>query len=113
MEIVSAKNDYLTHILVPYKYCKKFADQGSKLLDYLKKEWLRTELYSSWSQYSQKLASSALSIPVDGVLTTTNHLESFNSLLKKTHLKDWRKSRQRLCIDTFIKFLIPAIVYTL
>ena len=109
MDIVNAENNYLTCILASYKNCKKFAEQGSKHLDYLKKEWLRIELYNSWSQYGPKIASSAFGIPVDGVLTMTNHLESFNGLLKKTHLEDWRKSGWQLHIDTFVNFLIMSI----
>ena len=55
-------------------------------------------------------ASTLLKIPVEGVIPTTNHLESFNRLLKWKHLATWLCSGHRLCFDFLINILIIRIL---
>ena len=59
---------------------------GIKHLDYLNEHWMTISLWQSWSEFGQIRASSVLKIPVEGVIPTTNHLESFNAILKRKHL---------------------------
>ncbi|THU96489.1 hypothetical protein K435DRAFT_664429, partial [Dendrothele bispora CBS 962.96] len=55
---------------------------GIKHIDYFISNWMPTALWKSWSLYNRTAAANILKIPVEGVLTTTNHLESFNCVLK-------------------------------
>ncbi|KAF7361089.1 hypothetical protein MSAN_01140100 [Mycena sanguinolenta] len=54
-----------------------------------------------------------LGIPVEGVIPTTNHLESFNGVLKGTHLRRWRKGGRRIRVDVLIHaltiYILPSI----
>jgi hypothetical protein len=47
---------------------------------------------------------------VEGVLPTTNHLESFNGLLKNKHLRRWQRGGRRLRFDVLIHTLITRIL---
>lgn len=67
-------------------------------------------LWQSWSQKGRSVASVLLKIPVEGVLPTTNHLESFNSLLKRKYIPHWQHSNSRLCFDFLIRILITQIL---
>jgi hypothetical protein len=49
-------------------------------------------------------------MPIEGVLPTTNHLESFNAVLKTQHLPQWQRSGTRLRIDFLILILITKIL---
>ncbi|TFK47677.1 hypothetical protein OE88DRAFT_1596329, partial [Heliocybe sulcata] len=62
------------------------AEKGLEHLRYLEDYWLREELWQSWSDFGRQHASELLGIPVEGVLTTTNHLESFNGVFKNKYL---------------------------
>ncbi|TFK18133.1 hypothetical protein FA15DRAFT_731220 [Coprinopsis marcescibilis] len=81
-----------------------------KHLDYLLTNWMPLALWQSWLQYGRLSASLRLKIPVDGVLPTTNHLESFNALLKRKLLTWWLHSGYRLRFDTLISLLIWKIL---
>ena len=48
--------------------------------------------------------------PLDGVLPTTNHLESFNGVLKQKNLHHWQRGGQHLHIDVLVKLLITKIL---
>lgn len=67
-------------------------------------------LWSSWSEYGRLMAASMMKIPIDGVVPTTNHLESFNGLLKRKHLARWLHSGHRLRFDTLIYLLTTRIL---
>jgi hypothetical protein len=67
-------------------------------------------LWQSWSEFGRVSASTLLKIPVDGVIPTTNHLESFNGLLKRKHLATWLRSGHRLRFDFLINILITRIL---
>ncbi|EIW51328.1 uncharacterized protein TRAVEDRAFT_89895, partial [Trametes versicolor FP-101664 SS1] len=66
--------------------CKAAASGGVAHLEYLSGYWLSHALWSSWSDYGRQTAARLLGCPVDGVLPTTNHLESFNGVLKRKHI---------------------------
>lgn len=55
-------------------------------------------------------ASNILNIPVEGVIPTTNHLESSNSILKMKHIHRWQRSGRRLRLDLFVYLLAAQIV---
>ncbi|KAJ6448730.1 hypothetical protein C8R47DRAFT_1181520 [Mycena vitilis] len=58
-----------------------------KHVDYLSTYWTTEALWKSWSDYGRKVAAALLGCAMDGVIPTTNHLESFNGVLKRKHLR--------------------------
>ncbi|THV03260.1 hypothetical protein K435DRAFT_791966 [Dendrothele bispora CBS 962.96] len=62
------------------------------------------------SSFVRKPAANILKIPVEGVLTTTNHLESFNCVLKRKEITAWLHSGHCLRFDTLIFVLITEII---
>ncbi|KAI0046733.1 hypothetical protein FA95DRAFT_1667971 [Auriscalpium vulgare] len=90
------------------------ADQGLQHLKYLHNYWTSNEaLWKSWSDHGRHAAADLLRCPFEGVLPTTNHLESFNGLLKRKHLRRWQRAGRRLRLDILIQLLVfkvlPAI----
>jgi hypothetical protein len=83
---------------------------GIKQLDYLNEHWMTVPLWQSWSEFGRIRASTVLKIPVDGVIPTTNHLESFNAILKKKHLAALLHSGHRLRFDSLIHLLITRVL---
>lgn len=86
------------------------AKGGIKHLDYLVKEWMPLPLWKSWSEWGRLEASTILKIPIEGVIPTTNHLESFNAILKRKHLSAHLHSGYRLRFDLLIHLLITRIL---
>jgi len=86
------------------------AQGGRKHLNYLTENWMPLTLWQSWSEFGRVSASALLKIPVEGVIPTTNHLESFNGLLKQKHLATWLRSGHRLRFDFLINILITRIL---
>ncbi|KAK7018770.1 hypothetical protein VNI00_018232 [Paramarasmius palmivorus] len=78
--------------------------------DYLLGYWTTNALWSSWSDFGRNVAASKLNCPFDGVLPTTNHLESFNGVLKRKHLRRWQKGGRRLRLDVLLMLLITKIL---
>lgn len=70
-------------------------------------------LWQSWAKAGQIVAAILLKRDINKVALTTNHLESFNRVLKKTHLENVQKGGQQLCLDVLIRTLVfrvlPAI----
>ena len=83
---------------------------GLTYLKYLSETWMPAPLWHSWSKKGRMEASSILNIPVEGIIPTTNHLESFNSILKTKHIHRWQRSGRRLHLDLFIYLLVAQIV---
>ncbi len=83
---------------------KKAAAGGEKHLSYLLQHWMPIPIWSGWSQYGRSHASQLLGVDLEGILPTTNHLESFNAILKRVHLPRWLHSGHRLRFDSFIHF---------
>lgn len=67
-------------------------------------------LWKSWSDHGRHIAAQILKCPFEGVLPTTNHLESFNGLLKNKHLHRWQRSGRRLHVDVLIKVMVTQIL---
>lgn len=86
------------------------AEKGLKHLnDYLLRYWCTENLWASWSDYGRRMAAGILNCPMEGVLPTTNHLESFNGVLKRKHLRRWQRGGRRLRVDVLINLLITKI----
>lgn len=87
------------------------AGQGRlKHLEYLTTVWMPLELWQSWSEFGRLAASALLKIPAEGVIPTTNHLESFNVVLKRKHLASALHSGHQLQFDSLIHILITCIL---
>ena len=86
------------------------AEKGLLHLQYLSSYWHSFDL---WVNFGQCSAARILGCEFEGVLLTTNHLESCNGLLERQHLQRWRRRGRRLCLDVLIKVVIidvlPAI----
>ncbi|EKM52561.1 uncharacterized protein PHACADRAFT_31058 [Phanerochaete carnosa HHB-10118-sp] len=65
-------------------------------LDYLQNYWGREALWQSWSDFGRCVAAVRLGCAVERVLPTTNHLESFNGVFKRKHLKRWQHNGKPL-----------------
>ena len=86
------------------------AEKGLKHLnDYLLGYWCTESLWCSWSDYGRQVAANILNCPLEGVLPTMNHLESFNGILKRKHLRGWQRGGWRLRVDVLLKLLITKI----
>lgn len=78
--------------------------------EYFLKYWLGTEaLWQSWSKQGRILASEKMQCPIEQIVTTTNHLESFNNVLKGKHLQRWKHGGRRLRVDVLIWILVHKI----
>lgn len=58
----------------------------------------------------RRRAADALGKPVEGVLPTTNHLESFNRVLKRGYIRRAEAGGKHLRFDIFFHFLITSII---
>ncbi|KAG9218432.1 hypothetical protein CCMSSC00406_0007967 [Pleurotus cornucopiae] len=106
---IQFEQEYLQqHIEAPES--QRAAQGGLRFLIYLTDNWMSLPLWQSWSQWGRVAAAAIMKIPVDGVIPTTNHLESFNGILKRKHLPEWLHSGHRLRFDTLIHFLVTEIL---
>ena len=76
---------------------------GVTYVNYLSETWMLESLWQSWSQNGHTVASTILKIPIQGVLPTTNHLESFNSVLKQKHIPRLQCSGSHFHFDCLIQ----------
>ncbi|KAL7283273.1 hypothetical protein ACG7TL_002702 [Trametes sanguinea] len=79
-------------------------------LDYLENYWLSEALWCSWSDYGRIRAAELLGCPIEGVLPTTNHLESFNGVLKRKHIRRWQRGGRRLRVDVLLHLFVFSIL---
>jgi hypothetical protein len=79
---------------------------GITFLDYLQNTWMSSALWLSWSLQGHLQAAALLGVPVDSVIPTTNHLESFNGILKNTYIKRWQRGRKQVRYDLLIFLLV-------
>lgn len=85
--------------------------QAEDHLDYLSSYWLASEaLWESWSARGRILAAKRMNCPIENIVTTTNHLESFNNVLKGKHLQRWKHGGRRLRVDVLLRILVDKIV---
>ncbi|TDL28464.1 hypothetical protein BD410DRAFT_695097, partial [Rickenella mellea] len=86
------------------------AQKGLVHLTYLRDYWSTEILWRSWSDFGRRVAAAMLKCPVEGILTTTNHLESFNGLLKRKHLRRWQRGNRRLRLDVLLNLVITKVL---
>lgn len=86
------------------------ANGGIKHIDYLIAHWMPVAMWKSWSEWGRVAVLTVLNIPVEGVIPTTNHLESFNSILKQKYLPAHLRSGHRLRFDSLIHILITQFL---
>ncbi|KAH9833112.1 uncharacterized protein C8Q71DRAFT_875534 [Rhodofomes roseus] len=86
------------------------AEKGIVHVDYLLGYWTTDNLWKSWSDYGRSVAACLLRTEVEGVLTTTNHLEVFNRVLKRGHIRQHEQNGRRLRPDVMIKLMIEVII---
>lgn len=67
-------------------------------------------LWESWSEFGRMAAAARIGIPVEGIVPTTNHLESFNAILKRKYVARYLRSGHRLRFDVLILLLITQIL---
>ncbi|KAF9002405.1 hypothetical protein BDZ89DRAFT_1243249 [Hymenopellis radicata] len=81
-------------------------NSGLVHLDYLENYWLQSQgLWESWAEFGRHRAASVLCCSPDKVVITTNHLESFNNVLKNHHIRRKQRGGRRLRLDVLIKFV--------
>ena len=102
--------EHLFKRLVPNPASSAAASGGLNHLQYLRKNWMHEDIWKCWSEYGRIAAASCLNISVDGVIPTTNHLESFNAILKRKHLAAVLRSGHRLRFDSLIHLLITRVL---
>jgi hypothetical protein len=88
----------------------KAGQAGLLFLTYIRNSWMQPDLWYSWSSKGQNDAALVLNINVKGILPTTNHLESFNGVLKRKHITQWQHSGRCLRFDILIYHLIIHIL---
>jgi hypothetical protein len=108
--IISDERSIITSVASQGSSGQAAAKAGLSYLDYLGDTWMHESLWQSWSQKGRTVASIILKIPIEGVLPTTNHLESFNGLLKRKYIPRWQRSGSRLRFDFLIHILITQIL---
>ena len=86
------------------------AKSGTAFLAYMKSTWMPESLWQGWSQKGRVVAATLLKIPIEGVLPTTNHLESFNCLLKRKYIPRWQRAGARLRFDFLICILATRVL---
>ncbi|KAJ7337402.1 hypothetical protein DFH08DRAFT_705376, partial [Mycena albidolilacea] len=86
------------------------AERGLLHLEYLSSYWLSFDLWASWSDFGRYTAAEILGCGFDGVLPTTNHLESFNGLLKRKYLHCWQHGGHRLRVDVLIQIIVTWVL---
>ncbi|KIJ34487.1 hypothetical protein M422DRAFT_263455 [Sphaerobolus stellatus SS14] len=85
-------------------------ERGLLHVEYLDSYWCSESLWQSWADFGRRMASLRLKCTFEGVLPTTNHLESFNGLLKRKHLQRWQRGGRRLRIDMLLQILVLKVL---
>jgi hypothetical protein len=83
---------------------------GLTYLTYLQSNWMTESLWYDWSQAGRIRASLRLNIPLDQIVTTTNHLEAFNGVLKHKYIRRFQKGGHRLRFDLLIFLMVKQIL---
>ncbi|KAI0640234.1 hypothetical protein C8Q77DRAFT_1226560 [Trametes polyzona] len=77
---------------------------------YLQETWMPVDMWHSWTKKGWMDAAALMKVSLDTILTTTNHLESFNGKLKGGHISQWQHSGRRLRFDVLIFHLASSIL---
>jgi len=75
---------------------------GLKYIEYIEATWMPQSLWNSWSEEGRSCAAAILGVGIGDVLPTTNHLESFNGVLKRKHIGQWQRSGRKLRFDVLV-----------
>ncbi|KAJ3831868.1 hypothetical protein F5878DRAFT_667107 [Lentinula raphanica] len=112
MSLIESKQIFLQNIMIltSYPEGKRAAEAGLEHFQYLNEFWMRPTLSQSWSEWGRLAAAAAIKIPVEGIILTTNHLESFNMVLKKKYIQQHLHSGHCLRFDLLIILLITEIL---
>ncbi|KAJ3831281.1 hypothetical protein F5878DRAFT_549746 [Lentinula raphanica] len=110
VSLIQSQRDVFQGILTRYPEGKRAAEAGLEHLHYLDHFWLKLSLWQSWSEWGRLAAAAVIKIPVEGIIPTTNHLESFNMVLKKKYIEQHLHSGHRLRFDILIILLITEIL---
>ncbi|KAH7870309.1 uncharacterized protein C8R40DRAFT_1175790 [Lentinula edodes] len=89
---------------------KRVCEAGLEHIRYLQNYWMSRPLWESWSECGRLAAAARIGIPIEGIIPTTNHLESFNAVLKRKYLPRYLRSGHRLRFDALILLLITQIL---
>ncbi|KIJ39177.1 hypothetical protein M422DRAFT_258067 [Sphaerobolus stellatus SS14] len=108
-ELVQKERSYLSMMLTNPD-ATSAAKSGQEYLDYLVKTWFSKELWQSWSQHGRNQAANILGVPIHQVAPTTNHLEAFNGVLKRKHIRQFQKGGRRVHFDLLIFLLVKRIL---
>ncbi|KIJ38649.1 hypothetical protein M422DRAFT_258767 [Sphaerobolus stellatus SS14] len=105
-----AKEHQIVMAMMDDSDTKSVAERALSHLDYLQSYWLTEELWKSWSDFGRHTAAQLLAVDFNGVIPTTNHLESFNGLLKRKHLNRWQRGGRQLRADILMHVLIMKVL---
>ena len=83
---------------------------GIAFIEYIQNNWMDKSLWQSWSAHGRSRAAAILSIPIKSVIPTTNHLESFNGILKHKHIARWQRGGKQVWFDFLIFLLTTQIL---
>ncbi|KAG8941746.1 hypothetical protein FRC03_004018 [Tulasnella sp. 419] len=109
MSLIEAE-EHFNRTVSQYSETEACGKAALQYLQYLKQYWMFPELWASWSKAGRIRAGEAMNCPMEGVLPTTNHLESFNRLLKRDYIRRIQKGGKRLRFDVFFHHLILRII---
>ncbi|KAH9890585.1 hypothetical protein C8Q73DRAFT_626947, partial [Cubamyces lactineus] len=65
---------------------QKAAEAIKSFMQYLRGTWMPIDMWRSWARKGRVDAAALMDVPLEKVITTTNHLESFNGKLKMAHI---------------------------
>ncbi|KAG8755470.1 hypothetical protein FRC11_006006, partial [Ceratobasidium sp. 423] len=85
------------------------ASKGLTHVQSLSSYWMAHALWQNWSEFGRLTAAAVIRISLEAVIPTTNHLESFNGVLKHKHLKRWSRGGRRVRADTLVNILATKI----
>ncbi|KAJ3819621.1 hypothetical protein F5880DRAFT_1489367 [Lentinula raphanica] len=108
--LIHTQRAFLQQVLENRPEGKRSAEAGIEHLRYLEEFWMKLSLWQSWSEWGRLAAAAAIKIPVEGIIPTTNHLESFNMVLKKKYIQQHLHSGHRLRFDLLIILLVTDIL---
>ncbi|KAF8826267.1 hypothetical protein HHX47_DHR5000001 [Lentinula edodes] len=89
---------------------KRACEAGLDHIRYLQDYWMARPLWESWSECGRIAAAARIGVAVEGIIPTTNHLESFNAVLKRKYIQRYLRSGHRLRFDILILLLITQIL---
>ncbi|TFK78557.1 hypothetical protein K466DRAFT_507120 [Polyporus arcularius HHB13444] len=111
VELVSQERELLGRLDEPESpECHAAIMGGFAHLDYLSSYWLQEALWKSWSAFGRRVAADLIGCDVKGILPTTNHLESFNGVLKRKHIRRWQRGGRRLRVDVLLHIFVFSVL---